>query len=113
MFNQMVEHLSPVLDLTFGALSHPVRRALLDNLKSEPMRVTDVADPFSISLAAVSKHIGALEGAGLVIRTVSGREHRLALEARPLLDARLWIDTYQGFWEERLDALEAHLRTRR
>jgi DNA-binding transcriptional ArsR family regulator len=109
----MVEHTSAVLDDTYGALSHPVRREMLDILKHGPMRVTDVAHPFSISLAAVSKHIGVVESAGLVTRTVSGREHILALEARPLLDARLWIDTYQGFWEGRLDVLEAHLRRRR
>jgi len=113
IFNQMVERQSVVLDHTYRALSHPVRREMLGILKDGPMRVTDVADPFTISLAAVSKHVGVLESAGLVTRIVTGREHMLALEARPLLDARLWIDTYQGFWEERLDALEAHLRRRR
>jgi DNA-binding transcriptional ArsR family regulator len=108
-FNQVVEHLI-ALDRTYGALAHSTRRALLDMLKHGSTRVTDVAEPFPISLAAVSKHIGVLERAGLVTRTVSGRDHVLALEAHPMLDARLWIDTYQGFWEERLDALEAHLR---
>jgi DNA-binding transcriptional ArsR family regulator len=86
---------------------------MLDILKHGPMRVTDVAHPFSISLAAVSKHVRVIESAGLVTRTVTGREHMLALDARPLLDARLWIDTYQGFWDERLDVLEAYLRKRR
>ena len=99
-----------VLDSTYAALAHPTRRELLDILRTGPMRVTDLADPFAVSLAAVSKHVGVLEGAGLVRRTVTGREHMLALEAGPLLDARIWIDTYRGFWEGRLDALEAHLR---
>jgi DNA-binding transcriptional ArsR family regulator len=86
---------------------------MLEILKQGPMRVTDVAQPFNISLAAVSKNVGVLERAGMVTRAVTGREHMLALDARPLLDARLWIDAYRGFWEERLDALEAHLRERR
>jgi DNA-binding transcriptional ArsR family regulator len=113
MFNQMVERQSAVLDHTYGALSHPIRREMLDILKHGPLRITDIADPFTVSLAAASKHVGVLESAGLVTRTVVGREHMLTLEARLLLDARLWIDTYQGFWEERLDALEAHLRRQR
>ncbi len=86
---------------------------MLDILRSGPVRVTDVARPFSISLAAASKHVGVIEDAGLVARHVIGREHLLTLEARPLLDARLWIDTYQEFWDGRLDALEAHLRSHR
>lgn len=109
----MVEHLSAVLDITYGALSHPIRRETLEILRDGPMRVTDVAERFSVSLAAVSKHVGIIEDAGLVTRTVTGREHSLALDARPLLDARLWIDTYERFWEDRLDALEAHLRGHR
>jgi DNA-binding transcriptional ArsR family regulator len=113
MFNQMVERSSLALDRTYGALSHPIRREMLDILKQGPMRVTDIADPFTVSLAAISKHAGALESAGLVTRTVTGREHMLALEARPMLNALIWIDTYRAFWEGRLDALEAHLRSHR
>jgi DNA-binding transcriptional ArsR family regulator len=105
----MVEHSAPVLDSTYSALANATRRALLDTLKAGPMRVTDIADPFDISLAAVSKHVGVLEVAGLVTKKVTGREHILALEAMPLHGARLWIDGYRGFWEGRLDALEAHL----
>jgi len=78
-------------------------------LRSGPLRVTDVAKPFAVSLAAVSKHITVLESAGLVIRSVAGRDHLLSLEPGPLVDARDWIDVYRGFWEERLDALDLHL----
>ena len=63
-----------------------------------------------MSLAAVSKHIGVLEDAGLVSRTALGRTRLVTLKPSPLVDASEWIDTYRAFWEERLDALEAHLR---
>jgi DNA-binding transcriptional ArsR family regulator len=106
----MVERRSPILDDTYGALSHAVRRDLLDSLRSGPSTVTDLAEPFDVSLAAVSKHIGVLEDAGLVSRTQVGRTRVVTLEPRPLVDARAWIDTYRTFWEERLDALETHLR---
>jgi DNA-binding transcriptional ArsR family regulator len=106
----MVESRSPVLDDTYGALSHAVRRALLEELRTGPSTVTDLAAPFDVSLAAVSKHIGVLQEAGLVSRTQIGRTRIVTLEARPLVDARAWIDTYRTFWEERMDSLEAHLR---
>ncbi len=100
------------LDSTYGALAHPTRRAVLDMLKTGPVRVTDLAQPFTVSLAAVSKHIGVLETAGLVSRAVRGRDHMLSLEARPMLEAGDWIDGYRAFWEGRLDALESRLRAR-
>jgi DNA-binding transcriptional ArsR family regulator len=81
----------------------------MDALRTGSVTVTDLAAPFDMSLAAVSKHIGVLEGAGLVSRTPSGRSRIVALEPAPLVGARAWIDTYRTFWEERLDALEAHL----
>ena len=109
-FNQMVERRSALLDDTYGALSHAVRRELLAELRSGPTTVTALAAPFDVSLAAVSKHIGVLEDAGLVSRTQVGRTRIVTLEPRPLVDARAWIDTYRTFWEERLDGLEAHLR---
>jgi DNA-binding transcriptional ArsR family regulator len=106
----MVERRSALLDDTYAALSHAVRRDLLDELRSGPSTVTELAAPFAVSLAAVSKHIGVLEDAGLVSRIQVGRTRIVNLEPRPLVDARAWIDTYRTFWEERLDALEAHLR---
>jgi DNA-binding transcriptional ArsR family regulator len=106
----MVERLSALLDDTYGALSHAVRRDLLDDLRSGPSTVTELAAPFDVSLAAVSKHLGILAEAGLVSRTQVGRTRIVTLEPRPLVDARAWIDTYRTFWEERLDALETHLQ---
>jgi DNA-binding transcriptional ArsR family regulator len=105
----MVEY-APHLDTTFGALSHPVRRQMLNALRGGPMRVTELAEPFTVSLAASSKHIRVLEHAGIVIRTVSGRDHLLHLDGQPLGDAGQWIVSYRRFWEHRLDALDAHLR---
>jgi DNA-binding transcriptional ArsR family regulator len=109
----MVEY-HPGLDATFGALSHPVRRQMLNVLRGAPIRVTELAAPFSVSLAASSKHIRVLEHAGMVTRTVSGRDHLLRLDGQPLKDAGQWIDVYRRFWEHRLEALDDHLRgTRR
>jgi DNA-binding transcriptional ArsR family regulator len=100
------------LDVTFAALSHPVRRQMLNSLREGPMRVTDLAAPFTVSLAASSKHICVLERAGLVSRRVLGRDHLLALEGQPFVEAGQWIGIYRQFWEDRLDALDAHLRRR-
>jgi DNA-binding transcriptional ArsR family regulator len=108
----MVEHGSSLLDQTYGALAHSVRRELLEALRAGPSKVTDLAAPFDMSLAAVSKHIGVLETAGLVSRTPTGRTRIVTLEPLQLVDAHEWIDTYRTFWEERLDALEVHLVNR-
>lgn len=105
----MVEHYPALLDRTYGALAHSVRRELLVALRRGPRTVTDLAEPFDMSLAAVSKHIGVLASAGLVSRNPSGRSRIVTLEPLPLVGAREWIDMYRPFWEERLDALEAHL----
>jgi DNA-binding transcriptional ArsR family regulator len=106
----MVEYREPRLDDTFGALAHPIRRAVIARLRGGERRVTELASGFDVSLAAVSKHLRVLDDAGLVHRTVRGREHHLALDARPLAEAGSWIDTYQAYWEERLDALDRLLR---
>jgi DNA-binding transcriptional ArsR family regulator len=112
MLNQMVEYRDNRLDAIYAAIAHPVRRGVLESLRRGDARVTELADPFSISLAAVSKHIRVLEEAGLVKRAVYGREHRLALNPSPLRPAARWLDSYQAFWEERLDLLESKLKGR-
>jgi DNA-binding transcriptional ArsR family regulator len=110
MLNHMVEYRPKPLDAVYAALSHPVRRSLLERLRPGGAKVTELAAPYSMSLAAVSKHIRVLESAGLVRRTVIGREHQLVLETSPLMDASKWLDSYRRFWEDRLDLLEARLR---
>lgn len=98
------------LDDTLIALADPTRRAILQRLSRGEARVTEVAEPFDISLNSVSKHIRILERAELVIRRVSGREHFLAFNPKPLESAAEWIERHRIFWTGRLDALEAALR---
>lgn len=97
------------LDRTFSALADPTRRAILARLQQGPSSVSELAAPFSMSLAAVSKHVGVLERAGLLHREVCGRERRCHLRAAPLREAAAFTVDYRRFWEERLDALEAYL----
>ena len=97
----------PTLDHVLVAISDPTRRAILDRLTRGPARITDVAEPFEMSLAAVSKHVRMLERGGLVRRARRGREHTLTLDARPLRRVVQWTSRYERFWTERLDRLEA------
>jgi len=109
----MVEYQNSQLNEVFGALADPTRRAILARLTKGDALVTEIAEPFEISLAAVSKHVRVLERAGLVNRTVVGREHRCALNPRPLRAAADWVEHYRVFWETRLDALEQFIITKR
>jgi DNA-binding transcriptional ArsR family regulator len=102
----MGEYKTRRLDATLGALSDPTRRAILARLARSDARVTDLAAAFPISLNSTSKHIRTLERAGLVRRTVHGREHVLSLDAAPLAEASAWIEHYRRFWEDRLAALD-------
>jgi DNA-binding transcriptional ArsR family regulator len=101
------------LDRTFAALSDPTRRAILARLCAGSATVGELAEPFPISLNAVSKHLRVLERAGLLRREVRGREHHCCLEAGPLQGASEWTQRYRAFWEARLDALAALLEGRR
>jgi DNA-binding transcriptional ArsR family regulator len=109
MFDNVVER-SSALDLAYAALADPTRRAILLRLRQAEARVTDIARPFPISLAAVSRHIGVLENAGLVRREIRGRDHYLRVEPERLAEAERWIAEYTAFWNERADALVAHLQ---
>jgi DNA-binding transcriptional ArsR family regulator len=105
----MVEH-APRLDAVFHALADPTRRAMVRRLARGERTVTELSEPFDMSLAAASKHVKVLERAGLVRRTILGRTHRCRLEPGPLADAGAWLDAMEGFWTERLDDLERVLR---
>jgi DNA-binding transcriptional ArsR family regulator len=105
----MGEHRNATLDSVFNALCDPTRRAILARLTDTDARVTDIAAEFPISLNSISKHIRMLERAGLVRRSIAGREHLLSLEAAPLAEASMWIEHYRRFWEGRLAALEAYV----
>jgi DNA-binding transcriptional ArsR family regulator len=114
IFNHTVEHkhrnlAEPMLDQVYDAIADPTRRAILGILAEGEANVGSVAERFPISLNGVSKHVKVLERAGLVERTVQGREHRLRLNAEPLREASMWLEHYRTFWETRLAALEAFL----
>ncbi|MFT3924121.1 MAG: metalloregulator ArsR/SmtB family transcription factor [Myxococcales bacterium] len=101
------------LDATFTALADPTRRDILRRLSLGELSVGDLADPYEMSLNAVSKHLKVLEGAQLIRRRVEGRTHHISLRAEPLSDAVTWLEFYRGFWEGRLDALEVLLAKRK
>ena len=97
------------LDLTFGALADPTRRAILARLRTGEVSVTELAKPFEMSLPAVSKHLKVLERAGLIAR---GRERQwrpARLEATPLKEVAEWTERYRRFWEESYDRLDGYL----
>ena len=100
----------PTLDRTLLALADPTRRAILRRLSGGEARVTDVAQPFAMSLNAVSKHILVLERAKLVKRRREGRDHYLSYRSEPLDAAARWIEETRNFWSSRLDTLERLLR---
>jgi DNA-binding transcriptional ArsR family regulator len=98
-----------VMNDVFHALAHDARRAMLARLVSGDLTVGELAEPFPMSLEAVSKHIQVLERAGLVRRTVEGRRHICTLSPAPLASAYSWLGFYERFWNARLDALEGLL----
>lgn len=97
------------LDATFAALADSTRRAILARLAKGEASVTALAEPFAISLPAVSKHLKVLERAGLIGRTRSAQSRPCRLEAAPLKDAMQWLDQYRRFWEESFDRLAEYL----
>ena len=98
------------MDLTLTALAHPVRRAILERVMQTELRVTELAEPFDMSLNAVSKHIRMLERAGLVSRRRVWREHLVSFNSEPLEQVSAWIEKTRRFWSARLDALDDLLR---
>jgi DNA-binding transcriptional ArsR family regulator len=97
------------LDQVYGAIADPTRRAILGTLARGELNLGNLAEQFPMSLNGVSKHVKVLERAGLIERSVRGREHWLRLEAGPLREAARWLTHYRAFWDTRLDALEALL----
>jgi DNA-binding transcriptional ArsR family regulator len=106
----MVEQHPERLDAVFQALGDPTRRAMLHQLAQGERSIGQLAAPHRMSLAGASKHVKALERAGLVRRTVRGRTHLCRLSPEPLADAHDWLRVYRRFWGERLGALEQLLR---
>jgi DNA-binding transcriptional ArsR family regulator len=106
----MVEWESPQMDLVFRALGDSTRRQMLRDLAQGERSISTLAEPFSMTFAAASKHVRVLEKAGLVRREIRWRTHLCHLEAAPLKQALSELTFYERFWAERLDALESLLR---
>ncbi|HZC45468.1 MAG TPA: metalloregulator ArsR/SmtB family transcription factor [Candidatus Acidoferrum sp.] len=106
----MVEQQSAHLDAVFHALADPTRRGMLRSLAAGELSIGELAAPFRMSFAGASKHVKYLERAGLVRRSVQGRQHFCTLAADRLAEADEWLRYYERFWSDRLDALENELR---
>jgi DNA-binding transcriptional ArsR family regulator len=98
------------LSTTFAALADPTRRAILARLAAGEATVTELAEPFAMSLPAVSKHLKVLETAGLITRTRAAQWRPCRLEVTPLKQATDWLAEYRRFWEGSFDRLDEHLR---
>lgn len=98
------------LTATFAALADPTRRAILARLSEGEASVTELAEPFDMSMPAISKHLKVLEKAGLIARGRDAQWRPCRLEAKRLKEAADWIDHYRRFWEESFDRLDAYLR---
>jgi DNA-binding transcriptional ArsR family regulator len=109
MFNQMVDYQTLQMNSVFHALGDATRRRMLRDLARGDRTVSELAEPFAMSLAAASKHIKVLERVGLVRREVRGRTHLCRLDPGPLAGAHEWLGTYERFWTGQLDALERFL----
>jgi DNA-binding transcriptional ArsR family regulator len=99
-----------LLSATFAALADPTRRAILTRLASGETSVTELAEPFAMSLPAVTKHLKVLERAGLITRGRQAQWRPCRLQAAPLKNASDWIEQYRKFWEESLDRLDVYLQ---
>ena len=108
----MVQHMMSTdhLSATFAALADPTRRAILARLVSGECSVTELAEPFDMSMPAVSKHLRVLERAGLIARGREAQWRPCRLEAGPLKDVADWAERYRHIWEARLDRLDAYLQ---
>ncbi len=100
---------SDQLSATFAALADPTRRAILARLATGERTVTELAEPFAMSLPAISKHLKVLENVGLVARGRDAQWRPCRLEAEPLKEVSIWVEGYRRFWEESFDRLEAYL----
>jgi DNA-binding transcriptional ArsR family regulator len=102
----MVHHSATNIDLVAAAISDPTRRAIIERLARGPARISEIAEPISMSLTGFCKHVKVLERAGLVKRHRHGRDNTLELSPEPLRDVARWILKYEPFWNARLDRLE-------
>ncbi|HWX86563.1 MAG TPA: metalloregulator ArsR/SmtB family transcription factor [Solirubrobacteraceae bacterium] len=102
-----------VLDRSFAACAHPIRRGILERLSEGELTVGEATRDFGVSKPAISKHLKVLEEAGTIVRVIDGRTHRLRLRERPLDDAYAWMTRQRELWERKLDTVEEYLREQR
>jgi DNA-binding transcriptional ArsR family regulator len=107
----MVQYTPDELDAVFTALANPTRRAIVVRLAAGDASVSELAEPFGVSLPAMAKHLGVLERAGLVDQRKRGRVRRCRLHAAPMRFAEEWLSSYRVFWETRLDSLARHFES--
>jgi DNA-binding transcriptional ArsR family regulator len=99
------------LSLIFAALADPTRRNILTRLSQRPATVGEIAEPFEISAPAISQHLNVLERAGLIERTANAQWRTLSMRTEPLDEASAWVEKHRREWNQRIDALEEHLKT--
>lgn len=104
---------SALLDRSFAACSHPIRRGILERLGDGELTVGEATRDFGVSKPAISKHLKVLEEAGTIVRVIDGRTHRLRLKQQPLDDAYAWMTRQRELWERKLDTVEEYLREQR
>jgi DNA-binding transcriptional ArsR family regulator len=103
---------SALLDRSFAAVSHPLRRTILERLAEGELTVGEATHDFPVSKPAISKHLKLLEEAGAIVRVIDGRTHRLRLNEQPLEDAYAWMARQRALWERKLDVVEEYLKER-
>src|SRR5688572_3775248 len=97
------------LDDSFTALAHPIRRAIVERLAAGTATIGEATHGFGVSKPAITKHVRILEDAGVVVRTVEGRTHRLRLDGRPLAEADTWMARQHALWRAKLDVVQRYL----
>ncbi|HLB20933.1 MAG TPA: metalloregulator ArsR/SmtB family transcription factor [Solirubrobacteraceae bacterium] len=102
-----------VLDRTFAACAHPIRRGIIERLGASELTVGEATRDFAVSKPAISRHLRVLEEAGAIVRVIDGRTHRLRLAEHSLDDAHGWISEQRALWERKFDVLERYLSERR
>jgi DNA-binding transcriptional ArsR family regulator len=110
LINEGVKYVSDRLSVIFAALADPTRRAILARLAESEATVTELAEPFDVSLPAISRHLKVLETAGLISRSRSAQWRSSRLEAAPLREATAWMERYRRFWDDNFTRLDAHLQ---
>jgi DNA-binding transcriptional ArsR family regulator len=102
-----------VLDRTFSACAHPIRRGILERLAGGELTVAQATSGFGVSKPAISHHLKVLEEAGAIVRVIDGRTHRLSVEEGSLQQAAAWMSSQRELWERKLDVVEEYLREQR